>query len=313
MGGSWFWPRESGLLGTRQALELLRLREQEGFSIVALGDDKRSAGSPAQTPRGGTAVCRSRASQYENIRAGAIIELSRLALGADQVPQTLTSVRQQTERERRIVGLLREGRAAGVLDLKRAEGTAEIVPGGYDGVVARVAGVYAERLKATGEAPTISTPRNSDAHRISAEIRRERRVLGELGPDRITVQATDGERNYALALTKGDRDRLSGSTGSTYEKGRGGGIGRIGSVLDVITADQDGLTLRANTGKVAVVKWSDLRHSNGRLHLAYGDAMTVHRARSHASISLPFQPDRGPLTGRWATAAALGIDSSVTC
>ena len=57
----------------RQALELLRLRDRQGFSVVALGDDK----------------------QCESIEAGAIIELSRRALGAEQVPQILTTVRQQ--------------------------------------------------------------------------------------------------------------------------------------------------------------------------------------------------------------------------
>ena len=70
-------------------LELLRLRERHGFSIVALGDDK----------------------QVPSIDAGAIIDLSRRALGAEQVPEILTTVRQQTEREREIAGLFREGRA----------------------------------------------------------------------------------------------------------------------------------------------------------------------------------------------------------
>ena len=53
----------------------------------------------------------------------------------------------------------------------------------------------------------------------------------------MTVRATDGERNYTLALAKGDRVRLFRWTGAKYEKGRGGGIGRNGSVLEVIDAD----------------------------------------------------------------------------
>jgi len=248
---------ELGLLGTRQALELLRLRDQHGFSIVAMGDDK----------------------QCESIQAGAIIDLSRRALGAEQVPQILTTVRQHTERERLIVGLLREGRAAEALDMKRADGAAEMVPGGYDGVVARAAKLYSERLLATGEAPAMSAPTNSDAHRISVAIRQERRSLGQVGPDLMTVRATDGERNYTLALARGDRIRLFRSTGATYEKGRGGGIGRNGSVLEVIAIDHNGLTLQARTGKVGTVRWSDLAHPTGLLHLAYGDAMTVHTAQ----------------------------------
>ena len=252
---------EFGLLGTRQGLELLRLREQMGFSIVALGDDK----------------------QCESIQAGAIIELSRRALGAEQVPQILTTVRQQTERERQIVGLFREGRAAEALDMKRADGTAEMVPGGYDGVVARVARLYAERLLATGEAPTIAAPTNQDAHRISEGVRQERRRLGQVGPDLMTVRATDGERNYSLALAQGDRVRLFRSTGAQYEKGRGGGIGRNGSVLEVIDASEQGLTLRARTGRTGLVKWADLTHASGRIHLAYGDALTIHTAQGVTS------------------------------
>ena len=52
-----------------------------------------------------------RRKQCSSIEAGAIIELSRRALGAEQVPEIMTTVRQQTEREREIVGLFREGRA----------------------------------------------------------------------------------------------------------------------------------------------------------------------------------------------------------
>jgi hypothetical protein len=88
-----------------------------GFSIVALSDDKQCAA----------------------VEAGPIIDLSRRALGADQVPEILTTKRQQTEREREIVGLLREGRAAEALEMKRADGTAEMMPGGRVRVIARVA------------------------------------------------------------------------------------------------------------------------------------------------------------------------------
>jgi hypothetical protein len=101
-------------------LALLRLQERHGFSVVALGDDK----------------------QATSVEAGAIIDLSRRALGAEQVPEILTTRRQETERERTIAGLFREGRAAEALDMKRADGTAILAYGGYDGVVERVARLY---------------------------------------------------------------------------------------------------------------------------------------------------------------------------
>jgi hypothetical protein len=248
---------EWGLLGTRQALELLRLQERHGFKVVALGDDK----------------------QCQAIEAGAIIDLSRRALGADRVPVIPTTLRQRTECERQIVGLFRDGRAAEALDMKRADGTAEMAPGGYDGVAARVAQLYRERLVATGEAPAISAPTNTDAHRIAEGVRAERRALGMLGPDLRVVRATDGERDYALRLARGDQVRLFSSTGARFGDGKGGTIGRNGSVLEVIDADEHGITLRARTGKVGTVRWGDVRQQHGRMQLAYGYAMTIHTAQ----------------------------------
>src|SRR5271166_768012 len=248
---------EWGLLGTAQALELLRLQERHSFSVVALGDDKQCA----------------------SIQAGAIIDLSRRALGAEQVPEILTTVRQQTEREREIVSLFREGRAAEALVMKRADGTAEMAYGGYAEVVTRVAKLYRERLEATGAAPTISAPTNTDAHRIGEAVRAERRAMGLLGPDAVTVRATDGERDYALTLAKGDRVRLFRSTGADFGNGRGGNIGRNGSVLEVVGVDDQGLTLRGRSGKVGTVRWSDMPARRGRVQLAYGDVMTIHTAQ----------------------------------
>jgi conjugative relaxase-like TrwC/TraI family protein len=257
---------EWGLLGTRQALELLRLQERHGFSVVALGDDK----------------------QATSVEAGAIIDLSRRALGAEQVPEILTTRRQETERERTIAGLFREGRAAEALDMKRADGTAIMAYGGYDGVVERVARLYAERLTTTGEAPTISAPTNHDAHRIGETVRDERRKMGLLGPDLRTIRATDGERDYTMRLAAGDRVRLFRSTGAKYGQGRGGAIGRNGSMLEVVDVDDSGITLRTRQGRVGTVRWQDMAKQHGRVQLAYGYAMTIHTAQgttTHEHIS----------------------------
>ena len=59
-------------------------------------------------------------------------------------------------------------------------------------------------LVATGEAPAISAPTNTDAHRIAEGVRAERRALGMLGPDLRVVRATGSERDYALRLARGD-------------------------------------------------------------------------------------------------------------
>lgn len=237
------------LLGTRQGLELLRLRARYGFSVVALGDDKQAA----------------------SIEAGSIVDLARRALGAEQVPEITTTVRQQSERERLIAMLFRQGEAWEALNLKRADGTAEMVSGTYYDVVNRVAELYRERLAATGQAPTISAPTNAEAHHISEAVRKVR-LAG--APVLRTVRATDGTRNYAMDLAVGDRVRLFKAIGAV----EGGSLGRNGSVLEVVDVTEDGLVLRTKTGRIGTAAWDKLDH-NGRSLLAYGDCQTIHTSQ----------------------------------
>jgi hypothetical protein len=264
---------ELGLLGTRQGLELLRARDRHGFTVIALGDSR----------------------QCQSINAGSIIDLSRTALGADQVPEILTTVRQQTEREREIVGLIRDGQPKPALDLKRSDGSAEMVPGGYAQLVTRTAKLYAERLQATGQAPSISTPTNQDAHNIGAAIRAERRAMGLLGPDVRSVNATDGERNYPLPLAVGDHVRLFKSTAARFGNGRGGGtVGRNGTVAEVLALDAAGITLRSmKTGTAGTVAWHDLTGDGGRVRLAYGYSRTIHTNQGATADEHIFALPRG--------------------
>ena len=257
---------EWALLGTRQGLELLRHRDKAGFQIVALGDDK----------------------QLVSIEAGAIVDLCRLALGPEEIPEILTTKRQQTEREQKSVALLREGRAAEYLAMKREDGTVELVPGRAEDVISRVAKLYAERLEATGRAPTIAAPTNQDAHLIGGAVRKERRKMGLLGNDISTVKATDGTRQYTLALAQGDRVRLYRSTGADYGNGQGGPIGRNGDVLEVVGVSMDGLKLKSAAGKVGTVGWEKLADKKtGRTLLGYGDCLTVHSAQGSTADECP--------------------------
>jgi energy-coupling factor transporter ATP-binding protein EcfA2 len=114
---------EVGQIGTRQMLDLLRHRDAMGLSIVGLGDNR----------------------QCSAIEAGEIISLSRRALGADAVPEILTTVRQRSERERKIVTHFRENRPARAIAMKREDGFAHMVMGGPAATVAAV-----ERKAATG-------------------------------------------------------------------------------------------------------------------------------------------------------------------
>ena len=81
---------EVSLIGTKQMLDLLRIRDKTGAQIVMVGDPK----------------------QCQAIEGAGSIELLREALGAGSVPEVLTSIRQKTERELEIASLWREGKAA---------------------------------------------------------------------------------------------------------------------------------------------------------------------------------------------------------
>ena len=114
---------ELALLGTRQLLDLLRLQEQHRFQLVAVGDPK----------------------QCQSVEAGPVVELLRRALGPNAIPEILTTVRQQTERERAASLLFRDGQAAEALALKREDGTARLVAGDYHQAVAGIAELWQER------------------------------------------------------------------------------------------------------------------------------------------------------------------------
>lgn len=266
---------EIGQVGTRQLLDLLRHREAIGFKLVAMGDPM----------------------QCSSIEAGPVVDLVRLALGEDRIPQILTTIRQATEREQDIAKLFRDGNAAEALAAKRADGTAELVPGGYIDAVERIADLYAERRRATvGEADykiTISAPTNADARAIGAAVRERRRDMGELGrvEDEITLKATDGHgASYEMQIVAGDRVRLFAATRGVFTSPTGkrvsASIGDNGSVLTVARVlAQEGLVLRTEAGKEGFVSWGALRdrQGSGRLLLAHGDVLTIDSAQGITS------------------------------
>jgi len=69
--------------------------------------------------------------QCQSIEAGPLIDLLRRELGPEAVPEILTSIRQESERERETALMFRDGRAAEALALKRTDQTARLAPGGY--------------------------------------------------------------------------------------------------------------------------------------------------------------------------------------
>jgi hypothetical protein len=250
---------ELGLLGTRQLLDLLRLQREQGFQLVAVGDPK----------------------QCQSIEAGPVIGLLRRALGDEAIPELLTTIRQNTERERETSLLFREGQAAEALARKREGGTALLVPGGYREAVARVAALWQSRREAHAHDPafslTVSAPTNADAREIAAAIREHRRAAGELGADAVVVKAADQMgAQYDLPLAVGDRVRLFARTNAAYADKSRGIIGNNGSVLEVRGIGAGGVTLRNAQGREGFVKWDTLRDPDSqRIRLSYGDVLSI--------------------------------------
>ena len=256
---------ELGTIGTRQMLDLLRLQERHGFRMVAIGDPK----------------------QCQSIEAGQVIGLLEKGLG--EVPSIESSVRQTNERAREIAGLLRKGGAEAVgkaLDMKRQDGTAEIVAGGHSEVIARAAALWDERRAANADRPrftlSISTPTNQDARAIGEAIRQRLLASGELGQSRMTLAAIDkntGE-HYAMPIATGEKIRLFARTNAAMLDGGKGAIGDNGSILEITSIRDEGLVLRNDHGREGFVKWDTLADKEtGRMRLAYGYAMTTNTAQ----------------------------------
>ncbi|MBB5696013.1 MobF family relaxase [Muricoccus pecuniae] len=258
---------ELGQVGARQMLELLRLRQEHGFRIVAVGDDK----------------------QCQGIEAGPVVNLMRRALGSEAVPEILTTRRQRTERKREIAGLFRDGKAAEALAMKREDGTAEAVPGGYDDAVRRVAELWRQRREANagdaGFSISVTAPTNADARAVALALREERRAMGELGADLFSIRATDqAGATYNLTLAPGDRVRLFDRLNARFLDGGRGNIGNNGSVLEVREVNADGIVLRTAGGRDGAVSWDSLADKkNGRTRLAPGDVLTIDAAQGITS------------------------------
>jgi hypothetical protein len=269
---------ELSQIGTRQLLLLLRLQRQHGFSLLLTGDDR----------------------QCQSIKAGPVIELLRRALGAEAIPEILNTVRQRTERGQEIAGLFRRGdetSTTAAIDALRADGEAQLVPGGYRECVDRVADLYMARVQANAHDPaytvTITAPTNADALAIGREVRERLKAAGLVTGAETTLPVSDKAGNLAsIAVAAGDRVRLYQTTRGLFmtESGRrkSAHIGDNGSVLKVVEvmphARTGGLLLETEAGKIGFVSWDALRDkATGRTLLGLGYCLTVDSAQGLTS------------------------------
>jgi hypothetical protein len=78
------------------------------------------------------------------------------------------------------------------------------------------------------------------------------------------------------AIAAGDKVRLFAST---RVQGERGSIGRNGSVLTVLDADEAGMRVKNLKRREGRVAWKTLADEAGRIRLAYGEVMTTHTAQ----------------------------------
>ncbi len=258
---------EVSQVGPRQMLALLELQAATGMTIKALGDRE----------------------QAQAIEAGDTIEIMRRVLPKSALPELLSTVRQDSERDRKIANLFREGKAAEALVMKRADGTAMLAGGDQDQVIAQIVDLYMERrdhLRAAGSRKpvTISTLTNEDAADISRVVRARLRERGEIAREERRYDAIDqrGE-TYNLPIAEGDSLRLFRRTWARID-GRGGSIGNNGDIVTVVSQSAQGLVVRASDGRLGEVEWRRLSDPNtGRLMLGFGHALTVDSAQGITS------------------------------
>lgn len=265
---------ELSQVGTRQLHQLLKLRDKIGFTLVMTGGER----------------------QCQSIEAGPVIELLRRAFGEEAIPNATITIRQRTEREREITGHFETATEAGTrlgIQMKREDGNAVLVPGGYNDCVRSVAALWLDRWRANREDPeysvTIAAPTNADALAISREVRSLLQAEGQVGREGVERAATDKSGNlYTLDIATGDKLRLFKVTRGliTDAKGRRRDVhvGDNASVVTVRGIDAAGLTIETESGTTAFVRWDRLTDKKtGRLNLSYAYCMTVDSSQGMTS------------------------------
>lgn len=252
---------EVSLTSSRQALELMEMRESSDCTLVAIGDPL----------------------QGQSVEAGGVVGLLTRALDG-AVAEVSTTIRQRAVQERELANLARAGRAADVVDVLRDQGRARLAPGTQVDATDAAAALWWERVQAVGEgAMLMLAPTQADARLVAEAMRRRRQAEGMRGVEVARLDAVDqAGAMFELPVAIGDRVRLYRRT---YGRGAGrGALGVNGSILTVQGVERGGLILRSASGREALVPWQALRdHETGRILIGQGDCLTVDSAQGATS------------------------------
>ncbi|MGD0108197.1 MAG: AAA family ATPase, partial [Rhodopila sp.] len=273
---------ETAQISPRQFIAFQRLWEQHGVTIRSMGDRL----------------------QCQAIEAASAAELiarpdfdGETAIPRDALPQILDTVRQSTPEQRALAARFRNDDVASAIQYKRANGTARLVGGDYDQVVARMAERYLELRdmaaeKGCSKGVAMYTLTNADAAAISQQVRARLQARGEIAKDETVYRAIDNRgAHYDLPVAVGDRYRLFKKTHGLMD-GKFQSIGSNGDTVEIMGYWAQGLKLRTKTGEIADVRWSSLKDAEtDRLKMGYGHCLTIDAAQGlTASVTIHALP-----------------------
>jgi hypothetical protein len=168
--------------------------------------------------------------------------------------------------------------------MKQEDRTVELVAGGRDRTIQRVAALWRERVEANASDPefklTVSAPTNRDAWVIALSIRDPMRAMGRLGSDQITVTAADGSGEVRkLSLAPGDHVRVF----QRLYSGPNQTLASNGDTLEIRAVSRNGMTARNAQGTEGFIPWSKLSENRGPIRLQHGYATTMDTAQGSTS------------------------------
>ena len=277
---------EVSQIGIRHQVALLQLAAKHGAQLVEIGD-------PRQTQA------------VDNPALG----LMAKAVGDENIPQLLTTIRQRDERGRAVATMFRDGQAADGIAALREDGRFHPVAGARGAVVQRTAELWRDLTEANAADPDYSllvmTPTNKQALEIGTVIRAMRREAGEIGADVRVLKAMDPNSGETLDLpvARGDRLRMFTRTYDADTPGRKKWLSSNGDVVEVREVLADGLRIRNAEGSEGRVIWAQMKPwrppKNDPVRVTYGYAVTIDSAQSTtktaAIVSLP--DGSGQVTG----------------
>lgn len=248
---------ELSQIGRGDMLNLLKLQQKHGFRMLAVGDPKQGGSIDPE-----------------------VMSLLLETLG-NGVPQILTSVRQNTEREREISRLFRDGHAGEAINMKIEDRTAELVAGGRAATISRIAAKWFDLTEADSTLlPTIGTASNRDAHDIGVAIRLKLQDAGKVGLDQVElgVLRRDEAGVHKMPLAEGDKVRVFNRVWSD------GHFASNGDVVEVLKVSGKGMEARNEAGRAVFVAWDKLRAMyEDAPRLAYGHALTIDASQGTTS------------------------------